>query len=97
MSNNVIGLDIAEHIFHLSTQGADGKMIKKPSRKRIAHHLLTPIRFSTQDVLKKEKRIFRDFDSSNKSPHTTAAAFKIKKHDSPQEVFVGSAGSPLHA
>jgi hypothetical protein len=31
MNNSVIGLDIAKHIFHLFTQGTDGKMIKRNS------------------------------------------------------------------
>jgi hypothetical protein len=31
MNNSVIGLDIAKHIFHLFTQEADGKIIKRSS------------------------------------------------------------------
>ncbi len=33
MNNSVIGLDIAKHIFHLFTQGVDGKMIKKKLKR----------------------------------------------------------------
>lgn len=33
MNNSVIGLDIAKHIFHLFTQGTDGKMIKKKLKR----------------------------------------------------------------
>ena len=37
MNNSVIGLDIAKHIFHLFTLGADGKAIKKKLKR---HELL---------------------------------------------------------
>ena len=33
MNNSVIGLDIAKHIFHLFTQEADGKIIKKKLKR----------------------------------------------------------------
>lgn len=33
MNNRVIGLDIAKHIFHLFTVGADGKMLKKKLKR----------------------------------------------------------------
>jgi hypothetical protein len=33
MNNSVIGLDIAKHIFHLFTLGADGKAIKKKLKR----------------------------------------------------------------
>lgn len=33
MNNNVIGLDIAKHIFHLFTVGADGKTMKKKLKR----------------------------------------------------------------
>ena len=33
MNNSVIGLDIAKHIFHLFSLGADGKMIKKKLKR----------------------------------------------------------------
>jgi transposase len=33
MNNSVIGLDIAKHIFHLFTLGADGKALKKKLKR----------------------------------------------------------------
>jgi len=33
MNTSVVGLDIAKHIFHLVTQGTDGKMIKKKLKR----------------------------------------------------------------
>jgi transposase len=33
MNTSVIGLDIAKHIFHMATLGADGKMIKKKLKR----------------------------------------------------------------